>query len=452
MSNTRSINVGLISNEHALNSRFADFSLVPGLDMQTTLKMALEQKSLDNVVAVQRNFGEAKENTLPNGKVNVIYKDGLQADEEFFNKKGCIVRKSNEIKNSSGPVGTYSTDQAIDPNVIVQMKPIEDFAEIVGVDAGFAQFLPTRTFNRYASDDFGLTGFTEDMYFSSGDELRSVKTLYGKSDQISISRRYVGFGVETNLIQEQESLARSRNYAEGANLERYFEHQARLAQIMQAFNQEMVQYVLFGDKSASNVGSMIKPITANGDNTSIDGSTMAKDLNAMTSDELVAFAKTQTTAYANGTGLNASMIANTIVMADTVITELKQTPAKFLDGTSGSITVQSQYDLLVKCFNDVLREIGETLTIKGLQSLRASNVNAKTSEGNKNLYIFTRKRTNPLLQDGALFDLPIPPTLLNNLIPYNNQQHIKRVDIVMAQLGQVFAPRGTMHKVYKPAA
>lgn len=451
MSTTRSINVGLISNEHELNNRFANFNLVPELDMETTLEMALKHKNLDNVIAVQRNFGDVKDNTLPNGKVNVIAKQVI-ADENVLNSKGLILRKDENVLNSSGPVGTYRTDQAIDPNVIVQMKPTEDFAEMVSVDAGFAPFSPTRTFNRFASDDFGSTGLTEDMYFSSGDELRSVKTLYGKSDQISISRRYIGFGVETNLIQEQESLARSRNYAQGANLERYFEHQQRLAQIMQAFNQEMVQYVLFGDKATSNVGSLVKPITAVGDGTTIDNTTMAKDLSAMTSDELVAFARTQTTAYANGTGLNASMIANTIIMADNVLKELKQTPAKFLDATSGSITVQSQYDLLVKCFNDVLSEIGETLTIKGSQYLRASNVNAKTSEGSKNLYIFTRRRSNPLLQDGALFDLPIAPTLLNNLLPYNNQQHIKRVDIVIAQLGQVFAPRGTMHKVYKPVA
>lgn len=450
MSNTKSIKSGFFENQHDLNNHFANLQLVEGLDMHTTLKMALQHQSLDNVIAVQRNFGDIKDNTLPNGKVNVITKQGLPISENVLNSKGLLARTDTNVLNSSGPVGTYSTEQAIDPNVIVQMKPTEDFTEMVSVDTGFGQFLPTRTFNRFASDDFGSTGFTEDMYFSSGDELRSVKTLYGKTDQISISRRYIGFGVETSLIQEQESLARSRNYTQGANLELYFEHQQRLAQIMQACNQEMVQYVLFGHRAANNVGSMIKPITAVGDATTIDSSTMSKDLSAMTSDELVAFAKAQTTAYANGTGLNASMIPNTIIMADTVLKELKQTPAKFLEGTSGSITVQYQYDLLVKCFNDVLSEIGETVTIKGSQYLRASNVNAKTSEGNKNLYIFTRKRTNPLLQDGVLFDLPIAPTLLNNLIPYNNQQHIKRVDVVVAQLGQVFTPRGTMHKVYKP--
>jgi hypothetical protein len=146
------------------------------------------------------------------------------------------------------------------------------------------------------------------------------------------------------------------------------------------------------------------------------------------------------------------MVSNVIAMADTVVKSLKQTPATYLDGSNGSIAVQTQYDVLVKAYNDVLAERGETVTIIGSQYLRGDFVNRKTSEGNKNLYIFTRKRTNPALQDGLFFDLPIPPTLLNSIVPYNNQFGIIRNDIVMAQLGQVFAPRGSFHRVYKPVA
>ena len=422
-----------------------------GMCLETMAQLALKGE-LDNVVALQRNFKSDESNTICKGKVNLITKEGTQLDGEVFNSKNQLVRKSEDVKNSSGPIGRFSTAEVIDPNVIVQMKPDEDFASMVGIDAGFSPFMPTRTFMRFAPDDFGYNGITEDMYFTSGDELRATKTLQQKTDSISISRRYLAFGIETNLIQDAESRARSQNYLQGAALERFYEHQTRLANAMEGFNQEMVNYVLFGDKAKSNVGSMIKPITAVSDSIAIDGLAMAKDLEKMDAKELVEFANAQIVAYSNGTGLNSNLIPNVIIMPDYVLTSLMAQRGEWLDATTGSIVMGSKYDAFVKPYNDILAIKGETLQVIGSQYLRSSVVNRKTSEGTKNLYIFTRKRTNPTLQNGIFFDLPIAPTLLNSIIPYNSQLGIKRNDIVIAQLGQVFAPRGSFHKVYKPVA
>lgn len=426
---------------------------IAGVQLGDYVEDALKGQA-DNTIVVQRNFDkEVKNNSIHNGAFQVITQQGMSLNGESFAKNQVSrVVDSKDIKNSSGPIATYNTAQAIDPNVIEQLKPQNDFAELCDMNVGEGQFLPETKYSRISQDDFGLTGITEDMYFTSGDNFRATKALQQKTDSFISKNRYIAFGVETNFVQDAESRARSANYQQGALLEKYYAASQKLAHGIAMLNEEMNNVVLFGSKATSNVGSLIKPIVANGDASTTDSSTMIKDLDKMTIAEFEAFITAQMTQSTAASGLNAEMVANTIIMDDEVLRKLKLKPVERLVGTSGSIGIQYFYDILEMRYNAVLSSIGEKVQIIGRKYLKADNVNRYTSEGSVNLYIFTRRRQSRLMQDGIFYNLPIAPALLNTLMPVQNTNGIIRTDIVFAQIGQVIMPRGKMHFVYKPAA
>jgi hypothetical protein len=414
---------------------------------QAKIQQAFGHEKETRAVMLKNNIDQfyKKSNPLHNGMVNFEYDSNqIKLNEDAFLKEGKI---AGEVMNSSGALNTVTTNQFIDPNVVEALKIQSSFEDIVRVETGKGQYLPEQKLFRMISDDFGNEGLAK-FRVEAGNEGKTGSQLGWQSDSFTTKRNYCWWQVESTFLQQQEVAAQSQYYGAFAPLNSYQEHSNKVARTLVQLNRHLNFDVFLGNKQDGNVGSILIPVTAFGDSPILNTTEITYDLDDTVNLPDAAYQALISkiiTMYSQQHNLEAYYMANVISMSDQVLQNLQTTQMNALTGSNGSIQVMSRYDYLVKTFNAVLSNRGESLTIKGDPTLRAGFMNPRTSFGAKNAYIFTRKETNDFLQDGLVFDYPIPlGVYVNNPVGVG----LKKVDSILAQIGQVYIKRGKLHQVY----
>jgi hypothetical protein len=396
-------------------------------------------------------------NPLHNGSVAIPTANGFKHNLTGANFNITLsdeVRNSGQVINSAGTVATIPTDSYIDPNVIEAIKIEADIEKLCRIETGMGAYLNSRTILRMVMEDFGYTKTLKDVgRMTSANEGRTAPQLEIQTDSFDSSRYFLMFNVETNIIQEQQAMAMSNQSSYLAPLTRFRLHDERIAMHLQELNRRLMFDVMLGSTSDNsgglNVGTILLPKTAAGDSIFKDTATMPVKLSAMTDAQFIDFVTTILTAYPAQTGINARYLFNVLAMSDTEHNALSGTPLKMIIGTAGATYYPSRIAYLEQQVNNVLKLSGETLEIVSTPTLRAEYINRATGTGSKEVFIFTRRETSSIKNDGLVFDYPLPFSVYTTLNP---QQGFKKSNIIFGQVGQVIAKRGKLHQVFIPAS